>query len=97
MKRAITTQALKARIGDIVDEVRLRGDRYIIERRGKPVAALVPVSINDQYERNRERFFQLVEQVHASNRDVPVSDIESAVESAVREVRRAKVTRTVKK
>jgi prevent-host-death family protein len=38
--------AMKARqsFGTILEEVFYRGDRYIIERAGKPMAALIPLS-----------------------------------------------------
>ena len=43
MDKKITTRELRAQLGETIDAVRLRGDCYTIERRGKPVAALVPV------------------------------------------------------
>jgi antitoxin (DNA-binding transcriptional repressor) of toxin-antitoxin stability system len=45
MKKNISTQNLKTHVGEVVDAVRLRGDRYIIERRDKPIAAIVPLSV----------------------------------------------------
>ena len=38
--------AMRARqsLGTILEEVFYRGDRYIIERAGKPMAALIPLS-----------------------------------------------------
>jgi prevent-host-death family protein len=34
---------LRMRIGEMLDRVALRHDEYIIERKGRPMAALVPV------------------------------------------------------
>ena len=39
---------IRARIGDMLDRVALRHDEFIIERRGRPLAALVPVDRLDQ-------------------------------------------------
>ncbi len=33
----------KAKLSEILDRVREKGERYIIQRRGKPVAAVVPL------------------------------------------------------
>jgi prevent-host-death family protein len=90
MRRTISTQGLKASIGDIVDRVRLSGDRYIVERRGTPVAAIVPLSVNESYEQNRERLFALVNEVHNQNRTVSSGKIDAAIAQAVMEVRQAK-------
>lgn len=90
MRKNISTQDLKIHIGEVVDAVRLRGDRYIIERRGKAVAAIVPLTVNENDERNRRRLFDLIENVHRKNRDVPPEQIDAAIHQAVSEVRRSK-------
>lgn len=88
MKKIISTQDLKARIGEVMDAVRLRGDRYVITRRGKPVAALVPLYINASYERNRERLFKVIDEVHKQNEGIPPEKIQAAIDQAIDEVRR---------
>lgn len=47
MKR-VSTLDVRARIGEMLDRVALRHDEYVIERRGKPLAALVPVERLEQ-------------------------------------------------
>lgn len=42
---------VRARIGDMLDRVALRHDEFIIERRGRPLAALVPVDRLEQMRR----------------------------------------------
>lgn len=44
MKRRISTLQVRQQLGDILDHVALRHDEYIIERKGKPLAAVIPVS-----------------------------------------------------
>lgn len=41
--RHISTMDLRARLGDVLDRVRLRFDTFVIERKGEEVAAIVPV------------------------------------------------------
>jgi prevent-host-death family protein len=51
MTEKVSTRDVRARIGDIVDRVALRHDEFIIERKGRPLAALVPVERLDQMRR----------------------------------------------
>jgi prevent-host-death family protein len=46
---------VRARIGDMLNRVALRQDEFIIERKGKPLAALVPVERLEQMRRFARR------------------------------------------
>ena len=46
--KKVSTMDVRARIGDMLDRVALRHDEFLIERRGKPMAALVPVERVEQ-------------------------------------------------
>lgn len=48
MAEKVSTMAVRARIGDMLNRVALCHDEFIIERKGKPLAALVPVERLDQ-------------------------------------------------
>ena len=43
MAEKITTMEVRERLGDYLNRVALRHDQFIIERKGKPLAAMVPV------------------------------------------------------
>jgi len=43
MERRISATELARRLGDILGRVRYRGDSFVIERSGDPVARLVPL------------------------------------------------------
>ncbi|CAN5146404.1 hypothetical protein BH24PSE2_BH24PSE2_06680 [soil metagenome] len=51
MSEKVSTMEVRARIGDLLNRVSLRHDEFIIERKGKPVAALVPVERLEQMRR----------------------------------------------
>jgi prevent-host-death family protein len=51
MTERVTTMDVRARIGDLLNRVALRHDEFIIERKGKPLAALVPVERLEQMRR----------------------------------------------
>lgn len=90
MKKSVSTQELENRIGEIVDSVHLQGDRYIIERDGKPVAAVVPVEVMEIDEQERTRFFDLIEKIHERNKVIPEKEIEDAINQVIAEVREEK-------
>ena len=39
----VSTMEVRKSIGDILNRVALRGDEYLIERKGKPMAVMMPV------------------------------------------------------
>ena len=81
--------ALKARqnLGQLLEEVYYRGDHYIIERAGKPMAAVVPVWQFEEWQQRREQFFAMIDAVHARNAEVPTEVIEQEIAEAVYAVR----------
>ena len=40
----LTTLDVRKHLGDILNRVAIRHDEYVIERKGKPLAAMVPLS-----------------------------------------------------
>lgn len=48
MTQRVSTMEVRARIGDMLNRVALRHDEFIIERKGKPLAALVPLERLEQ-------------------------------------------------
>lgn len=51
MPENVSTIDVRQRIGDMLNRVSLRHDEFIIERKGKPPAALVPVERLEQMRR----------------------------------------------
>jgi len=81
--------ALKARqhLGQLLEEVYYKGDQYVIERAGKPMAAVVPLWQLEEWQKRREQFFAAVEEVQQQNHKVKPAIIEQEVREAVRAVR----------
>jgi prevent-host-death family protein len=55
MREKVSTIDVRQRIGDLLNRVALRHDEFIIERKGKPLAALVPVERLEQMRRFARR------------------------------------------
>lgn len=51
MTEKISTVEIRQRLGDILNRVALRNDQFIIERKGKALAAMVPVERLEQMQR----------------------------------------------
>jgi prevent-host-death family protein len=81
--------ALKARqnLGQLVEEVYYKGDQYIIERAGKPMAAVVPLWQLEDRAKRREHIFGIVRKVWRATAKVKPAVIEREVETAVRALR----------
>ena len=55
MPEKISTMDVRQRIGDMLNRIALRHDEFIIERKGKALAALVPVERLEQMRRYARR------------------------------------------
>lgn len=79
MLEKVSTIDVRQRIGDLLNRVALRHDEFIIERKGKALAALVPVERLEQIRRfARRQGLDFLEQ----QRGGPLSD-EQAMELAL--------------
>jgi prevent-host-death family protein len=68
MTENVSTAHIRQRIGELLDRVALRRDEFIIERKGKPMAALVSVERLEQLTRvARHELRDLLERQQASS------------------------------
>ncbi len=56
MKETVSTMDVRQKLGDLLNRVDLRHDEFIIARKGKPLAALVPVEKIAQMDRAARSF-----------------------------------------
>lgn len=89
MEKKITSFEAQRNFGKLVQEVLVKGDKYIIERYGSPVAAIVPVEVYDQWKQSRERFFAAL---HAAQEqaNLPEDEAMALAQEAVQAVRATK-------
>jgi len=88
MVKEVNAYDARKKLGELLSEVYYRGDQYIIERSGKPMAAVVPVEQYEQWRKEREVFFALVDEVRERNRDVEPEAIQRDVAAAKRAARK---------
>ena len=82
--------AVKARqnLGALLDDVKLTGAEYLIERDGKPAAAVVSLEAYHRYQRARSEAFDGVEALKQRlARSAAADELDALIDEAAREVR----------
>lgn len=88
--------AVKARqqFGTLLDDVRLRGTEYLIERGEKPVAMMVPLEQYQRFQAWRQDAFDRLEGVRDQlAQQIDAAELETLIEEAVQEVREERKAR----
>ena len=90
-----TLTAIKARqnLGEVLEEVYYNGDQFIIERAGKPMAAVVPLWQVQTRKKHQERVSGMLDKLWDTQPPAKSTTVEREVSEAVRAVR----TKTVRK
>lgn len=87
MIKKISAMDARKQLGQIMNEVSLRMDQYIIERGGKPLVAIIPIKQFQQWVEKRKEFFQAVDEIRNINKGASAQEIERDVATAVKKVR----------
>ena len=90
MKETVTTIEVRKKLGDLLNRVDLRHDQFIIERKGKPLAALVPVEKLDQMERAARLYLLEVLERPKGGASLSQAEADQLADEAKRRKRKAK-------
>jgi prevent-host-death family protein len=60
MEKVLGVTEARKKFSNIVEQVQYQGDTYLISRYGKPAAAVVPIEVYENWQRQREEFFDLI-------------------------------------
>lgn len=84
--------ALKARqnLGQVMNEVALRGDEYIVERAGKPLVAIISMDKYKMLEKDRMSALQAVNDIWDKMKEENPQAIEDTIDKAVKAIRNKK-------
>ena len=74
-------------LGEMLNQVQYRNDSIVINKDGKPVAALVDAELFARIRRMQDRFDELTRQVAEAFADVPEEQGLAEIDAAVEEVR----------
>lgn len=87
MDKMVGAFEARRQLGQILKSVAGKGDRYVVEYHGEPVAAVVPIELYAQWKRDREAFFDRLEAAAARANRAP-TEAEALAEEAGEAVRR---------
>ena|GEM_PF-571449 len=85
-----TVPAFEARrqFGKLLQAVVANGDKFVVQKNGEEVAAVVPMKVYNQWKKTREEFFALLEQAQ-NNADLSPEKADALALEAVEAVRAA--------
>jgi prevent-host-death family protein len=85
--KKIPAFAARRRFGQLLHEVEVKGDRYVVERHGEPVAALVPMAVYEQWQRSRTAFFAKMHK-GAERANLSEDEASALADAAIADVRK---------
>ncbi len=85
--------ALKARqtFGTIMNAVSFRNDSYIVERKGTPMVAIIPVKKFKQMDKARQRFFKNMSKISDSFAAEDPKMLDNILEEATQAAKKAEL------
>jgi prevent-host-death family protein len=83
-----TVSAIKARqnLGQVMNEVFLKDDEYIVERSGKPLVAIISIEKYLNMKNNRKEFFRLYDSLQGTA--INASSVDADIIEALAAARR---------
>ena len=88
MKKTVSAMKVRQNLGQIMNEASLRGDDFIIERAGKPVAVLVSMEKYQIMERDREKTRNALGTIRKKMENAEPEKVEKLIGEGVRAVRK---------
>jgi prevent-host-death family protein len=90
MIKEVSAVTFRQNLGEMLNQVQYRRDSVVIQKDGKPVAALVDARLFERIRRMQQRFDELAERLAAGFADVPEDEGLAEIERATTAVRRRK-------
>jgi prevent-host-death family protein len=92
MTIVIGARQARQTFADLLGKVGYGGEIAIVERSGKPMAALVPIEVYKQMIAEREARFRVLDRVRSRIPDLPPEEVEQDVNQAIGALRAADAT-----
>jgi len=96
MLKTISAIKVRQNLGQVMNEVAIKEDEYIVERAGKPLVAIIPVEQYQSIKKEREEFFQMVDEIQKKAKKTDRHLIDREIEEAEQSYRK-KSTRKSKR
>ena len=87
MTKRISAKEARDRFADLVGSVHYGGEEVIVERSGRPMAAVIPVEMYEKLVAERRARFEVMDRIRSRLPDRTAEEIETDVAAAIEEVR----------
>lgn len=87
MVTEVSAVNFRQNLGEMLNRVQYGHDSIVINRDGKPVAALIDADLFDRIRRMRDRFDELTAEIAAAYAEVPEAEGMAEIDAAVQRVR----------
>jgi len=88
MVTEVSAVLFRQNLGEMLNQVQYRNDSIVVNKDGKPVAALVDAGLFARIRAMRDRFDQLSNRVAEAYADVPVEQGMAEIDAAIKKERR---------
>jgi len=88
MQKKISAMKARQNLGQIMNEVAIRGDDYIVERAGKPLVAIIDMDKYQQLQEDRDEALEAVRSVWSKMEGGDAEEVEGIIKEAVRATRK---------
>jgi len=88
MQKKISAMKARQNLGQIMNEVAIRGDDYIVERAGKPLVAIIDMDKYQQLQEDRDQALEAVRSVWSKREGGDAEEVEGIIKEAVRATRK---------
>jgi len=86
MEKKITALEASRSFGQILEDILARGDNYVVERQGTPIAVVVPIEVYEQWKHSRERFFDMLG-IAQSNANMSAEEADELAAEVIKAIR----------
>lgn len=87
MAKRMSAKDARSKFSDLLGTVHYGGEEVIVERSGRPVAAVIPVPVYERLVAERQTRFEVIERVRSRVPKASLDEIETDVRQAVAKVR----------
>ncbi len=87
MGKEISAIELQQKLSEFLDAVHQNGDRLIVKRADKPLAAIVPFRVYERVFNRQEDAFSVLDKIWAKVPRVSEEEVQTDIEQALTEVR----------
>jgi prevent-host-death family protein len=88
MERTVSAFDVRRQLGAVLEDVSARGERVVVSRHGRPIAAIVPISVYEQWKAERDRFFATLRAM-AERANLDPDEADALAEEAVNATRQS--------